>query len=499
MNPLIIVQTTQGLLQYILSQKSQGAKQSGIVIGFDGRHNSERFAKLTASVFVARGFKVHLFSSMIPTPFVPFGVRLLGAAAGIMITASHNPKMDNGYKLYWDNGCQIIEPHDANISQMIMENLKVWDDVDVSCAVLAQEDKGAELVEDPMQVVVKEYFTQIQQYCYTRDENSKTNTRVTFTAMHGVGAPWVSKAFHAFNLPEYVPVVEQVDPDPEFPTVAFPNPEEGAGALKLAIETAERSHSRIILANDPDADRLAVAERLPSGEWRIFNGNEIALLLAHWAWTHFREKHPDVPASKCVMINSTVSSKILRAMAQKEGFIFEETLTGFKWIGNKADEYVKRKDEGFHFLFGYEVEIGFAVGDVSLDKDGVRAAVVFYEMAHNTLREHESLSAFLETLYARYGFYLMNTHYFFTPTTEHVKITLDKIRNADPDGNNHGYPTHVGDYQVVNVRDLAVGFELQTSDHKPTMPVNPSNQMITFTFDDGSTCTLRNSGTVSID
>lgn len=501
MNPLIVVQTTQGLLQYIVQhhshkkngdEKETSAQQAGVVIGYDGRHNSERFAQLTASVFVARGFRVYLFGNTVPTPLVPFGVRLLGAVAGIMITASHNPKQDNGYKLYWDNGCQIIEPHDANISQAILQNLKVWDDVDLTCQVLQQSP----LVHDPTQQVVEQYYSQMRDLCFTRDTNSGTALRIAYTAMHGVGAPWVARAFREFGLPEYVPVAQQVDPDPDFPTVAFPNPEEGAGSLKLAMETAESSGARIILANDPDADRLAVAERLPgSGEWRIYNGNEIALLLAHWTWTNFRAQSPDVPASKCVMINSTVSSKVLRAMAQREGFIFEETLTGFKWIGNKADEYVRRKDEGYRFLFGYEVEIGFAVGDMSLDKDGVRTAAVFYEMAHNVLRDHESLAAFLETLYARYGHYLMNTHYFFTPTTGHVKSTLDKIRNMDPDGKNHGYPVRIGEYDVVNVRDLAVGFELQAPNHKPTMPVNPSNQMITFTFGDGSTCTLRNSGT----
>jgi phosphomannomutase len=215
--------------------------------------------------------------------------------------------------------------------------------------------------------------------------------------MHGVGGQSVERAFDAFGLPPVIVVREQHDPDPDFTTIEFPNPEEGKGcSLRLAMATAEREGAPVILANDPDADRLAVAERQRDGEWRILDGNEIALLLADWLWRNYTERHPDADRSKIVMINSTVSSKILAAMAEKEGFHYRETLSGFKWLGNLADELIRA---GYTFLFAYEVEIGFMIGDMSLDTDGVRAAPVFVEMANHLYEQGLTLSEQLDNLY----------------------------------------------------------------------------------------------------
>jgi phosphomannomutase len=479
------------------------AKQRGVVIGFDGRHKSKRFAQLTAAVFMSAGYNVHIFPTLVCTPMVPFAVRELKTVGGIMITASHNPKQDNGYKLYWENGCQIVEPHDEGISKAINENLQVWDEVkklipetfgDEQVFWLAKSD----LLQDPS-ATIDSYFDKIKRYCHLHADNSTRKSKITFTAMHGVGAPWVTRAFHVFNLPPYVSVDEQNTPDAEFPTVQYPNPEEGKGALTIAIQTADKHNSRLILANDPDADRLAVAEKTGE-EWRIFNGNEIALLLAHWVWTQYlkNEKPTQEQKANCVMIASTVSSKILRSMAQKEGFQFEETLTGFKWIGNRADELLK---QGKQFLFGYEVEIGFLVGDISLDKDGVRAASVFaematfmYEVANRSLAEH------LEHLYVEYGFYLMKTRYFFCDTPTRLKKIMNEVRQI---GANNGYPTEIPNlvdtsappFKIKSIRDLTVGYDNSFPDNKPRLPLTPSSEMITFNFEDGSTCTLRNSGT----
>lgn len=249
------------------------------------------------------------------------------------------------------------------------------------------------------------YFQSIRAYSRrSREENTKHPLGVVYTAMHGVGAPFVARAFQEFGLPEYCGVREQLEPDPEFPTVAFPNPEEGKGSLLLAFQRARSMNStpegqspelgprfRIIMANDPDADRLAIAElQVPfprdgevfqdsaeelSQNWRVLNGNEIAILFADWVWKHFSEKHPEPEErAKGFMLSSTVSSGVLGAMAEAEGFHFQDTLTGFKWMGNVADELIQ---SGRVFLFAFEVEIGFLIGDISLDKDGVRTAPVF--------------------------------------------------------------------------------------------------------------------------
>lgn len=188
------------------------------------------------------------------------------------------------------------------------------------------------------------------------------------------------------------------------------------------------------------------------------------------------------------MLSSTVSSKILQAMAQVEGFHWEDTLTGFKWIGNRADALIK---QGLTFIFGFEVEIGFLVGDISLDKDGVRCAAIFAEMAYHVYNQFESLVAFMDHLYAKYGYYMMKTRYFFTPTPAVVKTVMDNIRVM----NSGTYPSQIGNYKIKYIRDLTVGYDNSQPNNKPVLPVSASSQMITFTFEDGSVCTLRNSGT----
>jgi len=423
-----------------------------------------------------------------------------------MVTASHNPKQDNGYKLYWENGCQIIPPQDEYISAAIMQNLAVWEDVRKHLKTNACGGDDEELIDlsswshllqDPTVVQADDYFNAIREYNYSNGKPVLSNEKIVYTAMHGVGTPFTYRAIELYGLPKCIGVEEQIQADPEFTTVKYPNPEEGKGALKLAMDKCEKEGAILILANDPDADRLAVAERNLDGTWRIFNGNEIAMLLADWVWTQYKARHPNEDYSKCVMIASTVSSKILRAMAQHEGFKFDETLTGFKWIGNRADKYIK---DGYTFLFGYEVEIGFLVGDCSLDKDGVRAASVFAEMAHYHYKTGhvKRLSEQIENIYQKYGFFAMKTRYFFTPTTDLLHNVMEELRQIE-DGH---YPTYVPSirdsskrFNIASIRDLTKDYDSAQVNHKPVLPATPTSQMITFTFENGTSATIRNSGT----
>lgn len=494
MNDVTVLQTSQGLCAFIEQQFGERARQQGIVVGFDGRHNSRTFASITAAVFLSRGFLVYLYDCTVPTPFVPFAISNKGMAAGVMITASHNPKDDNGYKVYWSNGAQIISPIDKGIAEQILRNLKPWDGVHEIAKSLRDGTFSSKNLKNPdAEGIIDSYFAQSSDnYCWKRADNQKSTMKFTYTAMHGVGTRWVTRAFSSFSLPPFVAVSEQADPDPNFSTVSFPNPEEGKGALALAIATANRVGSSVILANDPDADRLAVAEKQQDGEWKIFSGNEIALLLANWTWVNYlANRHPNAEErARCVMLASTVSSKAIRAMAQKEGFVFEETLTGFKWMGNKAYEHIQA---GKTFLFAYEVEIGFLVGDISLDKDGVRTAAIFAEMS-NHVYAHEgiTLTQKLHRLYEQYGFYVMNTRYFFCYSPDTMRAIFDRIRTAGPDGK---YVRQVGETRIQSIRDLTIGYDDAYPDRRPKLPVDPSSQMITFTFEDGSVCTLRASGT----
>jgi len=481
MNDLTIIQASQGLAVY-LEKVVDDAKNRGVAIGYDGRYHSKDFAHLTAATFLSRGFVVYLYSTIVATPLVPYCCSQKNCAAGVMVTASHNPKNDNGYKVYWETGCQIIPPHDEGIAAAIEENLVPWG-VDINSA------EGHPLRRDPLVELSEKYFKDIaRDFCNHPEANAKSQHKIVFTAMHGVGAPWVAKSFEAFNLPPYIPVKEQINPDPEFPTVAFPNPEEGKGALTLAMKTADENGAKVIFANDPDADRLAVAEKQPNGEWRIFSGNELGSILGHWVWIHHLKRNPGFDRSKGLMIASTVSSKFLKGMAAKEGFRFDEALTGFKWIGHRGIDLEK---EGYEYIFGFEEAIGFMIGKTCWDKDGVRTAAVFAEMYVHYADQGISIAQQLYNLYSTYGFYESKVHYYFCYDPNTMTKIFDRIRQDQK------YPTSIGNgkYKIVGVRDLTTGYDTDQPDHKAVLPVSASSHMITFTFENGCSATLRGSGT----
>ncbi|DAZ95434.1 TPA: hypothetical protein N0F65_013003 [Lagenidium giganteum] len=489
MNDLTVVQTTQGICKYLTKVFGDKAKTMGFAIGYDHRAqaslNSRRFAELTAAVCVSYGIKVYLYEGFVATPLVPFLIEQKGCAAGVMVTASHNPKADNGYKVYWSNGCQIIPPHDAEIAASILENLAPWHAYDDA---MIQGLRSNPLVENPTEEMAQKYFAIMKErLCRYPEDNASSDLKVTYTAMHGVGHAFTSRSFAAFNHKHYVEVTPQLLPDPEFPTVAFPNPEEGKGALKLAMEAAEAAGSRLILANDPDADRLAVAEQdSETKQWKIFTGNEIGCLLGHWEYTQYMKKHPDADKAQLYFVASTVSSKMLRAVAKAEGLNFVETLTGFKWMGNATFDLRK---EGKTVLFSFEEAIGFCVGDLVKDKDGVCAAAVFAEMAVQLAKQNKTVAQHLDALYNQYGHFVTQNHYVkcYDPATTN-KI-FARLRN------NGEYWPAVGEFEIENIRDLTTGYDNSQPDNKAILPVSASTHMITYSFKNGCVATLRTSGT----
>ena len=483
-NSVVVLQTTQGLIRYLQSALPELLPSKGVVVGYDGRHNSRDWAHLTAAVFLSQRIPVRLFSQHCPTPLVPFAIRHYGLAAGVMITASHNPAADNGYKLYWSNSAQIIPPHDAHIQACIEQQLKPWQQY--------QLNEQDELLSDPLDEVMETYTRLVgEKYCWRREHNKRTKLRATYTAMHGVGAPWAAKAFEAFGLPAFIPVPEQIAPDPDFPTVAFPNPEEGAGALALSFRTADAHSSPLIIANDPDADRLAIAEKdLRTGEWVCLNGNQIAFLFADYVWQRYAATHPPDTYARAFMLNSTVSSSEVKLMAQREGFTHFDTLTGFKWMGNMIDAMVRER--GLEFLFAFEVEIGYLIGDISLDKDGVRTAAVFYELAAQLYDERGiTLMQRLNELYERYGYSAMLNKYYFCYSADTFAAIFNRIRTLQ----NNAYPSAIGAYTVQSVRDIPLGIDTAQADGKSLLPMVTDSFMLTLRFDGGSSVTLRNSGT----
>ena len=480
MNSVTVIQTSQGLAAYLL-QTLSNVKHKGIVIGRDARHNSEKFAKLAAAAFVAKGIKVWWLEPEVSTPLVPFGVRELHAAAGIMITASHNPPHDNGYKVYWENGCQIIFPYDKGIAAAIEQHAEPLEEswnthcveqsllVEGSIGLIADAYYGAVInAADPTGILPK----------------SQHVPNFAYTPLHGVGLKYMKSALKKLGIESHMTEVEQqAKPDPDFPSVNFPNPEE-EGALDVAIRTADEHNLSLILASDPDADRLAVAEKLPKTGWKQFSGNQLGILLA----SYILDTYNGGPRDKLAMLSSTVSSRMLSVMAEKEGFKHIETLTGFKWMGNVALNFEK---QGYDIRFAFEEAIGYMIPSVVYDKDSIAAAAVFLA-ACSRWRMEENLSPWekLQQLYAKYGYFEDANTYLISDNSRKTRIAFDLVRSLGSP-----FPRQLGHRKVLKWRDLTKGWDSETSNHEPSLPVDESSQMITCEVEGDVRFTVRASGT----
>jgi phosphomannomutase len=490
MNDLIIIQTTQGLARYCQKAAAEsGIKEKGekllAVIGYDHRANpnlnlsSKTFATLAHAVFLEAGFNCVLFDRYVATPIVAFAITRLSADVGLMVTASHNPKDDAGFKVYWNDGCQIRSPVDGYIADSITQedNLHPWTDYSKSEHVSGNPDLTTSIIKDYYQAIASSGLVTRQSIKFSN------RPKVCYTAMHGVGYQYAMELFKTFGFDEFYSVPEQQEPDYSFRTVPFPNPEEN-GALLLAMEFSEQHGCDIIFANDPDADRLAVAERCPqSGKWRVFTGDQIGTMLGVWIWDTIG-KHCGTPVAMCA---STVSSKMLSTVAKIEGFHFEDTLTGFKWIGSRL---VELRKEGYRSLFGYEEAIGFCCGDVVSDKDGLSALGTMAELVFHTYGNGRTLSEHMQSLYDKYGEFCSNNGYFFC----YEPATIHKIFNDIRKGGE--YVSKIGPYEVESIRDLGFpGYDSTTKDKRPTLPVSKSSPMISIYFTNGTVAQFRGSGT----
>jgi phosphomannomutase len=376
MNRLVVRKTTAGVARWILDQ-GHGAADRGIVVGRDARNGSREFALDVAEVALAAGVRVRVLPRPLPTPITAFAVKHFGAAAGVMITASHNPAADNGYKVYAGDGAQVIPPDDARIAEAA---------ANAELVPAGEPCKQAEVVDETELIAA-----------YRRaafgflDPAGPRELRIVYTPMHGVGAAVLPALLDQAGFGPVSIVTAQAEPDPEFPTVAFPNPEE-PGALDLAFADAARLDADIILANDPDADRLAVAVEDPvTRVWRRLTGDELGTLLADHLLA--RTKGEDR-----LVATTIVSSTLLSKMAAAAGVAYVETLTGFKWIARAA-----LRRPGTRLVFGYEEALGYEVGDLVSDKDGLSAALVVAEIAAIAKAQGSSLLGRLDAIASRFG------------------------------------------------------------------------------------------------
>jgi phosphomannomutase len=374
MNVATVRRASAGVARYLIDEVA-GAAEAGVVVGHDARHGSARFAREAAAVFTGAGLRTRRLPPLVPTPLLAFAVRHLGCAAGVMITASHNPPQDNGYKVYLGDGAQIAPPVDEGIAARIARS--------GSPSALPLGAGGEELGDAVAEAYLQAILDALPD-CGARD------LRIVYTPLHGVGAPLFFEAFARAGFAPPQTVAAQAAPDPDFPTVQRPNPEE-PGTLDLALAEAERAAADVLLVNDPDADRLAVALPGPRG-WRRLHGDEVGALLADFLLEHC----PD-PA-RALLVTTVASSTLLGRIAAAAGAGYAETLTGFKWIMHAVTGAPGRR-----LLLGYEEALGYAVSDVVRDKDGISAGLVLAQLAAAEKAAGRNLDDRLDDLAQRFG------------------------------------------------------------------------------------------------
>ncbi|PGH35265.1 phosphoglucomutase, partial [[Emmonsia] crescens] len=514
MNALTIIQASQGLAKFIkrsyqLSQsqsQSQEPQQPSVIIGRDARHNSKKFAMLAANAFAAEGIRVLWYQSAGPTPLVPFGVLRHGTTGGVMVTASHNPARDNG--LYASNGCQINSPMDAQIAELIQENLEPWP------SAWDAMDENKYLALDCYEDTAKMYCDALTQFVNSIKLAPGPPRPFVYTPLHGVGHSTMSRLCEQLGIKDLITVVaEQQEPDPDFPTVTFPNPEE-SGALDLAMKTADAVGRDLIIANDPDADRLAVAEKV-DGTWIKFTGDQLGILLASYMLDTIKSQNKTNPnhQQKIAMLTTAVSTSMLSKMARAESFYFQETLTGFKWLGNVARRLEAKSapsSGGYTVPFAFEEALGYMFPAISYDKDGLTAAMVFLVAAETHWRVNEGLTPYgkLSQLYGRYGYFENLNTYFVSPDVGVTGMLFEGIRGrvarkGEEEGMGMGM---VGPLPIMRWRDVTFGFdsgagaggravEGEADGEGMQLPVDPNSQMVTVWSERGIRFTLRGSGT----
>lgn len=415
MNRSVVIRAAAGLMGYL---KESVCEHPVVVIGFDARHNSDVFAADTAAVVTGAGGSAILLPEPLPTPVLAFAIKHVGADAGVMVTASHNPPRDNGYKVYLGDGSQIVPPADSGIADHIAQATSV--------AAIARPESGWRVAGDEITQAYVEVAAQVVQ------PDSSREVSLVHTALHGVGSVVLRRAFEQAGFVPPVPVEEQEHPDPDFPTVAFPNPEE-PGAIDAALSVADRVHPDAVLANDPDADRCAVAIDGAQG-WRMLRGDEVGALLGDHVLNSGR-----ISEHRNVFARSIVSSRLLGAMAQAHGLPSQQTLTGFKWIGRVPG-----------LAYGYEEALGYCVDPEHVpDKDGITAALLIAELVAQIRSEGKTLQDVLDRIAIEHGVHATESFSVRVTDLGLIDALMDRLL-ADP-------PTEVAGVHVVKAENLGDG------------------------------------------
>ncbi|MDR0709064.1 MAG: hypothetical protein LBF77_03230, partial [Spirochaetaceae bacterium] len=483
MNTLVVKSATQGLANYVIKAFPEKAAEGRLsaVIAYDNRHYSIEFAEAASLILAANGIKTYLFSSLRPTPELSYAIRKLGADTGIVITASHNPPQYNGYKAYWNDGAQVIPPHDEGIIREVNSVTEIKEITRVEAITHRILEIIDKLIDEPYQNMVR---SRLFRPDLIREKGG--DVRIVYTPLHGTGTMHVEEALESLGL-TVITVPEQRDGDGDFPTVSFPNPEEKA-ALKMALALGREKNADVVMATDPDADRLGIAVPNGKGDFALVTGNQLGTLLADYIFLSFKETG-GLPANPA-MVNSIVTTGMQKRVAESYGVECIECLTGFKWIA----DIMRKCDTGEldkTVIFGTEESYGYLVENEVRDKDGVSAAALTAEMTLYWRSQGKTLLDRLDELYRANGFWKETgiSRYFQGPEGPAImKSIMEKYRNNPPGT--------LGGIEVIKIRDVQESLWKYPAEPGRTEPVDlPKSDVLQFYLKDGTVVSIRPSGT----
>ena len=472
-NKYTIGKATQGLCNYLL--KAFSGKEISVAIAHDSRNNSDLFADITASVFTANGIKVYFFTELRPTPELSFAIRHLGCQSGVVLTASHNPKEYNGYKAYWDDGAQVTPPHDVNIIEEV-NKIQSIDEI--------KFDKNTTLIVEVLKEVDEKYLTEVhKQSLSTESIKNQKDLKIVYSSIHGTGITLVPEILKRFGFEKVTVVEEQATPDGNFPTVVYPNPEESE-AMSLATKKAQEIDADLIMATDPDADRVGMGAKNNHGEFQLINGNQAASMLVYYMlkkWSDNGKLDGNQYAIKTI-----VTSDLIFDIAEKFSVDYYETLTGFKYIASVIRDLEGKKQ----FIVGGEESYGYLIGDFVRDKDAISSCALLAEMTAWAKDNGMGVFDLLIEIYKEFGFYkesLLSITRKGKAGAEEIQEMMKKLRANPPKTIQGSKVTKLFDYQSLEVTDLSTG-------NKESLNF-PQSNVLQFATEDGTKVSARPSGT----
>ena len=470
MNKYTVGMATQGLCDYLHGQFPN--QQIKVAIAFDSRNNSPLFAQITADVFSANGIKVFKFPQLRPTPQLSFAVRKLGCQSGVVITASHNPKEYNGYKAYWDDGAQLITPHDKGVMDEV-QKITSFDQV--------KFDGNPDLIEAIAPDFDEQYLEMILGLRVSKDEEIDKDVKIVYSSIHGTGITMVPKALEKAGFKNISVVEAQAEPDGNFPTVVFPNPEE-TEAMQLALDFAEEIDADLVMATDPDADRVGIGVKNQQGEFQLLNGNQTGSLLLHYI---LKKKAESGFTGNEYTVNTIVTTDLMNVISEKNGVKAYETLTGFKHIA----KLIRDKEGVEQFIAGGEESYGYMIGDNVRDKDAIASCTLIAELAGWAKKQGKSIFDVLLDIYLEHGVY----HESMLPLVKKGQSGAEEISQMMVNFRNTP-PTSLGGSPVIKVTDYEHGTIKKSDGEMEKFEFTKSN-VLQYLTEDGAKISVRPSGT----